>query len=90
MKIFSKICRSESTLNCRFHHLWIKLTRTQHKWCEKPGQNPDRKVVMYLCMYVYFKISKNLLIYLLNFLTTTKLKLRRRMHTTAIHTCIAL
>ena len=35
MKSFSKICRSDSTLNCRSHHSHIKLThsrRLQHEY----------------------------------------------------------
>ena len=52
-KSFSKICRSESTLNSRSCHSRIKLTHTAWVY-EKLGRNPDWRVVManYVCMYV--------------------------------------
>ena len=61
MKSFSKICRSETTLNCRSRHSRIKLT---HTTCvvEKVGRNPDWRIVManyvctYLCMILTFFI----------------------------------
>ena len=29
-------------------------THTQYKWCEKPGRNPDRRVIItnYVCKYL--------------------------------------
>ena len=53
-KNFSKICRSESSLNCRSRYLYIKLKHTQHQRFEKLGRNPDSRVVLinWVCMYV--------------------------------------
>ena len=64
-------CRSRHSINayrelwcgfihvCTAYYLCIKLIRTQHKWCEMLGCNPDWRVVMnnYVCMYVKLKIA---------------------------------
>ena len=49
MKSFSKICQSESTLNCKPRHSCIQLVHTQHKWCEKLGLE-----IIYLTFFFKF------------------------------------
>ena len=35
LKSFLQICRSASTVKYKFRRSFIKITQTQHKWCEK-------------------------------------------------------
>ena len=54
-KVSQKICRSESTLNCKSCYLCIKLTDTTRR--EKLGQKSwlkgcNDQLCMYVCMYV--------------------------------------
>ena len=58
-KKFSKICRSESALNCRSHH---------NICCEKPDRKPDWKIVtanylsIYLCAELWrVEINNNII-----------------------------
>ena len=68
IKSFSKICHSESTLNCRSQQSCIKINARNIR---KLGRNHDCRVVMtnYVCMYVkktliyYISNDKNLFCY---------------------------
>ena len=54
MQSFSKICRSDSSLNCRSRHSRIKLKHTKVKWPGKQGRDPDGRVILanyYVCVY---------------------------------------
>ena len=72
MKCLSKICRSESTLNCRYRHLCIKLTHTiwvvwevrsqsclkgcNDQLCIYVTTQSQKKVYIHRCMYKFFPL----------------------------------
>ena len=77
MKSFSKICRSEWTVNCRSRCSCTKIVELNIVGCERRGRNSGWKVPMtnYACTCVTYDLIRSLIIeirYLVDVYSTVK------------------